>query len=264
MRLVTFNIASIDGRIGVAASTPSRLDPRWKPLDRFEAVDIMAFHGARVSLQGSNSFAARDAPEASFGDHAGAAVPGGDFLSTKLQAHAGRWLVAIDSRARVIWDTFEVDDTYLAVLLSRTTPAAYRLFLREHDVPYIEAGEDRVDLGQALRRLDEVFGVDCIVSDAGGVLNGALLRAAWSTRSTSRSFPLSSAAPTLPPFSRATDAGPGSASAIFSSSQRQAGRTAPSSSGTPCADRASSPRGPGAGTQLVRDKSAGPAASGPG
>lgn len=177
MRLVTFNIASIDGRIGVAASTPSRLDPRWKPLDRFEAVDIMAFHGARVSLQGSNSFAARDAPEASFGDHAGAAVPGGDFLSTKLQAHSGRWLVAIDSRARVSWDTFEVDDTHLAVLLSRTTPAAYRLFLREHDVPYIEAGEDRVDLGQALRRLDEVFGVDCIVSDAGGVLNDALLRA---------------------------------------------------------------------------------------
>jgi hypothetical protein len=43
-------------------------------------------------------------------------------------------------------------------------------------VPYLEAGEDRIDLGRALRRLGEVPGVDCVVSDAGGVLNGALLR----------------------------------------------------------------------------------------
>jgi 2,5-diamino-6-(ribosylamino)-4(3H)-pyrimidinone 5'-phosphate reductase len=64
----------------------------------------------------------------------------------------------------------------LAVLVSSATPAAYRMFLREHDVPYLEAGENRVDPGRALCRLGEVFGVDCVVSDAGGVLNGVLLR----------------------------------------------------------------------------------------
>jgi 2,5-diamino-6-(ribosylamino)-4(3H)-pyrimidinone 5'-phosphate reductase len=69
-----------------------------------------------------------------------------------------------------------MDGTRLAVLLSSTTPAAYRRFLREHDVPYLEAGEDRVDLGRALHRLGEAFGVDCVVSTAGGVLNGVLLR----------------------------------------------------------------------------------------
>lgn len=86
-------------------------------------------------------------------------------------------MVVIDSRARVRWTTFEQDDTKLAVLISSTTPAAYRRFLREHNVPYFEAGDGRVDLRQALDRLGEIFGVDCIVSDAGGVLNGALLRA---------------------------------------------------------------------------------------
>jgi riboflavin biosynthesis pyrimidine reductase len=69
-----------------------------------------------------------------------------------------------------------MDGTRLAVLLSRKTPAAYRRFLREHDVPYLEAGEDRVDLGRALHRLGEAFGVDCVVANAGGVLNGAFLR----------------------------------------------------------------------------------------
>ena len=187
MRLVTFNIASVDGRIAVSPSTPSWLDPRWKPLYRFETVDALSLHGTRVSLQGSNSFTARDAPEASFGDHAGARVPAGDFLPESLGAHPGRWFVVIDSRARVRWIASEMDGTRLAVLMSRTTPAAYRTFLREYDA-VSRAGEDRVDLGRALHRLGEVFGVDCVVSDAGGVLNGVLLRlSGWSTRSASSS-----------------------------------------------------------------------------
>ena len=69
-----------------------------------------------------------------------------------------------------------MDGTRLAVLLSKATPGAYRRFLREQGVPYLEAGEDRVDLGRALHRLGEAFDVDCVVANAGGVLNGALLR----------------------------------------------------------------------------------------
>lgn len=176
MRLVTFNVASIDGRIGVSRSTPSWLDARWKPLDdQFQPVDVLSLHGARVSLNGSNSFTARDAPGV-FGDPE-ADIPAGDYLSPKLRTHPGRWMVVIDSRARSRWTTFEVGGTKLAVLLSSTTPAAYRRYLREHEVPYLQVGDRRVDLRQAIERLGEVFGVDCIVSDAGGVLNGALLRA---------------------------------------------------------------------------------------
>jgi 2,5-diamino-6-(ribosylamino)-4(3H)-pyrimidinone 5'-phosphate reductase len=177
LRLVTFNVASIDGRIGISRSTPSWLDARWKPLDRFQPVDVMSLHGARVSLQGSNSFIARDAPGAVFDDHGDPSFPSGAFLPENLRTHPGRWLVVIDSRGRVRWTTFEQDDTKLAVLISNSTPAGYRHFLREHDVPYFVVGHGRVDLRQALDRLGEVFGVDCIVSDAGGVLNGALLRA---------------------------------------------------------------------------------------
>ena len=177
MRLVTFNLATVDGRIGVSPATPSWLDPRWKPLERFEPVDFLSLHGTRVSLQGSNSFAARDAPPAFADDHPAASVPPGDFLPATLRTHSGPWYIVIDSRARVRWIASEMDGTKLAVVMSGATPAAYRAFLRERDVPYLEAGEDHVDLGQALARLGEVFSADCIVSDAGGVLNGALLRA---------------------------------------------------------------------------------------
>ena len=100
MRLVTFNIASLDGRIAVSGSTPSWLDPSWKPLERFEPVDVMALHETRLSLQGSNSFAARSAGPADFGDYAGREVPAGDFLPSSLRNHEGSWMVALDSRAR--------------------------------------------------------------------------------------------------------------------------------------------------------------------
>jgi riboflavin biosynthesis pyrimidine reductase len=177
VQLVTFSIASLDGRIAVSGSTPAWLDSTWKPLEHFEPVDVMALHKARLSLEGSNSFTARSAGPADFGDYAGRKVPGGDFLPSSLRSHQGRWLVVVDSRARVRWTTFEMRGTKLAVLLAAATPGPYRAFLREHGVPYFEAGLERVDLSAALARLAAVFAVSGIISDAGGVLNGALLRA---------------------------------------------------------------------------------------
>src|SRR5215510_5500793 len=41
LRLVTFNVASIDGCTAVSRSIPSWLDTRWKPLNRFETVDAL-------------------------------------------------------------------------------------------------------------------------------------------------------------------------------------------------------------------------------
>ena len=177
MRLVTFNITSLDGRIAVSGSTPSMLDPTWKPLERFEPVDVMTLHETRLSLEGSNSFVARTAGAADFGEYARHEVPAGDFLPSSVRNHQGRWMVVADSRARVRWNTVEVDETKLAVLLTAATPAPYRAFLRDHEVPYFEAGLEGADLPTALTRLAAVFAASSIVSNAGGVLNGVLLRA---------------------------------------------------------------------------------------
>ncbi len=59
MRLVTSNVASFDGRIGTSRSTPSWLDTRWKPLDRFEQAPapaagpgeaLIAVHAAAITF----------------------------------------------------------------------------------------------------------------------------------------------------------------------------------------------------------------------
>jgi hypothetical protein len=95
VRLITFNVASIDGRIAISASTPSWLDTRWQLSDQFEPVDVLSLHGARVSLQGSNSFTGRDAPPANFDAGRDVESPAGDFPAVAA-AHSFRPLVRGD------------------------------------------------------------------------------------------------------------------------------------------------------------------------
>jgi 2,5-diamino-6-(ribosylamino)-4(3H)-pyrimidinone 5'-phosphate reductase len=97
-----------------------------------------------------------------------------DFLPTEANC---RWFAVVDGRGRVRW-TYKGDASRrLLVIASRATPAPYLAYLRSEDVPYLVAGEGPVDLGRALRTMKDQLGATCVVSEAGGGLNGALLRA---------------------------------------------------------------------------------------
>lgn len=63
------------------------------------------------------------------------------------------------------------------VLVAKATPAAYLSYLRGERISYLVAGDERVDLTLALRRMRQRLGIECVLSKAGGGLNGALLRA---------------------------------------------------------------------------------------
>jgi 2,5-diamino-6-(ribosylamino)-4(3H)-pyrimidinone 5'-phosphate reductase len=89
-------------------------------------------------------------------------------------------LVVVDSRGRVEnWLVIRNQPYWrdVVVLCSRSTPQAYLDHLREEQVDFILAGEERVDLGEALTQLRQEYRVESIRVDSGGVLNGALLRA---------------------------------------------------------------------------------------
>jgi 2,5-diamino-6-(ribosylamino)-4(3H)-pyrimidinone 5'-phosphate reductase len=63
----------------------------------------------------------------------------------------------------------------VVMLISRATPASYREYLEARDYDYIVAGEDRVDLREALEAMYERFGVRGVRVDSGGILAAALL-----------------------------------------------------------------------------------------
>ncbi|GAB3413034.1 RibD family protein [Flindersiella endophytica] len=109
--------------------------------------------------------------------------PGGalhtDFLPSAIVSSPEhkKWFTIVDSRGRVFWDTKGGGGWDVLVLVSRSTPAPYLAYLRREQICYLLAGDDRVDLALALRRMRERLGVTCVVSKAGGGLNGRLLRA---------------------------------------------------------------------------------------
>ena len=55
-------------------------------------------------------------------------------------------------------------------------PQEYHDYLKERHIDYIIAGQDHVDLRAALEVLNSRFGVKVVRVDAGGTLNGQLLR----------------------------------------------------------------------------------------
>ncbi len=186
-RLVVSVTASVDGR--VTLNRASRLLDEaaghlWHSIHPASAdamfgarhAEIERRYAPEVVLEGSGTFVAdTDGPIADLpapsGDAAGLFE---DFLPRETDC---RWFAVVDGRGRIRW-THKRDASrrLLVVIASRTTPAPYLAHLRREDIPYIVAGDGPVDLGDALRTMKDQLGVTCVVSEAGGGLNGALLR----------------------------------------------------------------------------------------
>jgi len=183
-RVIVSSTASLDGRITL--SRPERLltpavDRRWKshwPPDVPEliaqrAANIEERHHPTIFLEGSGSFVADTASPVT--GVAGQHDPS-DLRCDWLPALATKWFVVVDGRGRVPWSFTGNADTRLLVLVSARTPLAYLAWLRTLKVPYLIAGDDRVDLGLALKKMAHLLEATSIVSDGGGGINGALLR----------------------------------------------------------------------------------------
>jgi len=88
--------------------------------------------------------------------------------------------VVVDGRGRVrAWSVFQQFPFWRGgvALLSESVAESHRAYLESRNVDSLVVGRDRVDLGLALKRLQEEFGVRRIRVDSGGRLNAALLRA---------------------------------------------------------------------------------------
>ncbi|RJP77203.1 MAG: RibD family protein [Candidatus Zixiibacteriota bacterium] len=86
----------------------------------------------------------------------------------------------VDSRGRVrLWHALKAWPYWRGhvALISASTPVEHRAYLRERHIETIETGDTRVDLRSALEILAERYRVKTVRVDAGGSLNGALLRA---------------------------------------------------------------------------------------
>jgi 2,5-diamino-6-(ribosylamino)-4(3H)-pyrimidinone 5'-phosphate reductase len=190
-KVVVYAEASVDGRLTPAPGVLLLFgDDRWPcPGDPSEALaQVLKIHSPQAMLEGSGSFVLPGSESESLppveGDRAALYE---DHLLGDVALRPGfkGWFVVVDSGGRVRWyytgepgrEAPGAEGWHLLVLASRSTPPEYLAYLRGEHVPYLVAGNGRVDLGRALGKLKSRLGVECVLCTAPGKLGGALLRA---------------------------------------------------------------------------------------
>jgi 2,5-diamino-6-(ribosylamino)-4(3H)-pyrimidinone 5'-phosphate reductase len=160
-RVILHNQVSVDGRI-----------------DSIK-VDMGLFYGLASEWEADAMLAGSDTMLAAY-----QGVPEDDGSKPDTPQHepgAGRSLLVVpDSRGRLRhWSRMKREPWWrdAMALCSQATPRAYLQYLRQNDVDYVLAGEERVDFRLALAELRTRYGIETVQVDSGGTLNGVLLRA---------------------------------------------------------------------------------------
>ncbi len=189
-RVIILNSASVDGRLAVSRDALLLYgDKRWNALEAPGGFDVFKWlkstYQPQATLEGSGSFARDDEHPSSLPPFEGdPAALYQDFLPDAILHRPGHrgWFTAVDGRGRIRWQYKEYPDEawkgwYALVWVARQTPPAYLAYLQREEIPYLVTGDTHVDLALALQKMKTQLGVDCLISTAGGRLNGALARA---------------------------------------------------------------------------------------
>jgi riboflavin biosynthesis pyrimidine reductase len=188
-KVVVVDGASLDGRLAISPDRPLLYgDQRWQSIEvpsSFNVTDYLkSVYKPGAILEGSNSFV----PEGGTVEplppvESDPTAFYADYLPEKIIHRSGHqgWFTVVDGRGRIRWAYKEYPDPqwvgwYALVLVGYHTPPEYLAYLRREEIPYLVAGNGQVDLYSALNKMYSLLGVECVLSTAGGRLNGALLR----------------------------------------------------------------------------------------
>jgi len=91
------------------------------------------------------------------------------------------YMVVIDTSGKVAWlnNTLEYQDrpaAHIIEVLTYKVADEYVSYLRQRQISYIFAGEDELDLGLALNKLYQLFGIENLVVSGGGRTNSYFLK----------------------------------------------------------------------------------------
>lgn len=183
--------ASLDGRTALGPNrtqwdelddprnaSPYGGDGAWDEMVR----RIYEIHSPRAEMQGSGSFVREGDELRPLPAFEGDPQPlYADFVPDAVVNRPGheKWLVVVDGRGRMRsgYKGDEAAGAHMLHLVSHGVPAEYLAFLQSQGIPYLIAGDRWVDLPAVMEKLKTQLDVACLMSMAGGKLNGALLRA---------------------------------------------------------------------------------------
>ena len=99
---------------------------------------------------------------------------------------SGFYAVAFDTNGKLGWKSNRIidpdgdpgyDGAQIIEVLSEKVDRRYLGYLEEMGIPYIFAGEDKIDVEFALFKLKNIVGIDTLLLEGGSIINGAFQRA---------------------------------------------------------------------------------------
>jgi riboflavin biosynthesis pyrimidine reductase len=90
---------------------------------------------------------------------------------------AAAYGVVLDRHGKIAWGRSDIGGDPIVVVLSETVSDAHLAGLRQDGVSYIFAGREKLDLADALEVLRRELGIERLLLEGGGHVNGSFLRA---------------------------------------------------------------------------------------
>ncbi|NLY42905.1 MAG: RibD family protein [Clostridiaceae bacterium] len=109
-------------------------------------------------------------------DYDGPSIERKDYIAHKAEFYA----VAVDPKGKLWWSGGAISDpdegyngAHIIEVLTESVSDAFLAHLREKGVSYIFGGETELDLTIVLKKLKSLFGIEKLLLEGGGIVNGS-------------------------------------------------------------------------------------------
>ena len=167
-RVICHMVPSIDGRI---------VTKRWlgmKPLGALYE-SVAEHYAADAWIIGRVSMAAYVADQKGLTPRLRAPSSSIPRTTWIADAEATSFAIAIDPSGKLRWKHGKIDDEHVIAVLSTSVSDAYLTHLRAVGVSYVFGGADTISLRRVLKTLRSRFGIETLLLEGGGGINGAFL-----------------------------------------------------------------------------------------
>lgn len=101
-------------------------------------------------------------------------IPRKDFVA---RHDAMSYAIAIDPSGKLRWERSDIDGEHVITILTESVPDGYLAFLQQKGISYLFGGKSRIDLAKVLGNLRSRFGIETLLLEGGGKINGSFLAA---------------------------------------------------------------------------------------
>jgi 2,5-diamino-6-(ribosylamino)-4(3H)-pyrimidinone 5'-phosphate reductase len=104
----------------------------------------------------------------------GQPIPRTDFIARR---DAGSYAIALDPSGKLTWRSGSIDAEHVVTVLTEQVSDDYLAFLQAKGVSYLFGGKTELNLKRVLEKLRKTFGIERLLLEGGGKINGSFLAA---------------------------------------------------------------------------------------